>query len=460
MFHLVMAWMFSYRHRSRLRIYVSVLMLTIVAQYVKDLIFIGSTYYSSRLAEQYASSIDMLTLPMYAIVLVEACRPMWLNWSRALRFYIPFVVLMVAFWVHPAPLTYYAMHVVALFCAVCIALWALRELPRFERKLKEEYSYAEYINLHWSRVVILLFFCLLMLWVFDSTVSGMRGDNIYLFNSLLMWIAACFCFYRQSMVINAVKSYFVAPSEDNAETDLNAAENALDKAMTHLEAAEADLNVAHPYTLPEDNEGMVSEPTPAAERNVLLSEPQQEFQTDATTADKPRADKPRADAPRADESQTGASQTGASHAVEPSTDEPQLGADAEVASTDELKLQQEAAFAERMYLLFEKEHVYLNPRLRLSELAMLLGTNRTYLSQYFNQNCESTFYDFVNDYRIHHAKLLLHSTDDTLETIAMNSGFNSLSTFRRAFVQREGMSPVEFRASNGKIRVSNSQKLE
>lgn len=433
MFHLVMAWMFSYRHRSRLRIYVSVLMLTIVAQYVKDLIFIGSTYYSSRLAEQYASSIDMLTLPMYAIVLVEACRPMWMSWSRALRFYIPFVVLMVAFWVHPAPLIYYAMHVVALFCAVCIALWALRELPRFERKLKEEYSYAEYINLHWSRVVILLFFCLLMLWVFDSTVSGVRGDNIYLFNSLLMWIAACFCFYRQSMVINAVKSYFVAPSEDNAETDLDAAENALDKAMTHLEAAEADLNVAHPYTLPEDNEDMVSEPTITAERNVLLAEPQQELQTDATSADATSADKPRADAPRAD---------------------------AEVASTDELKLQQEAAFAERMYLLFEKEHVYLNPRLRLSELAMLLGTNRTYLSQYFNQNCESTFYDFVNDYRIHHAKLLLHSTDDTLETIAMNSGFNSLSTFRRAFVQREGMSPIEFRASNGKIRVSNSQKLE
>lgn len=432
MFHLVMAWMFSYRHRSRLRIYVSVLMLTIVAQYVKDLIFIGNTYYSSRLEEQYASSIDMLTLPMYAIVLVEACRPLWMNWSRAFCFYIPFVVLMVAFWVHPVPLTYSAMHVVALFCAVCIALWALRELPRFERKLKEEYSYAEYINLHWSRVVILLFFCLLMLWVYDSMASGVRYDNLFLFNSLVMWIAACFCFYRQSMVINAVKSYFVAPSEDNAENDLDAAETALDKAMTHLEAAEADLNVAHPYEVTEDNEGMVSEPTPAAERNVLLSEHQPESNAETCSE---------------------------SHA-ENNTEEPHVDSGAEVAFTDELKLQQEAAFAERMYLLFEKEHVYLNPRLRLSELAMLLGTNRTYLSQYFNQNCESTFYDFVNDYRIHHAKLLLHSTDDTLETIAMNSGFNSLSTFRRAFVQREGMSPIEFRASNGKIRVSNSQKLE
>lgn len=399
MFHLVMACMFFYRHCSRLKIYVSVLMLTIVAQYVKDLIFIGNTYYSSRLEEQYASSIDLLTLPMYAIVLVEACRPLWMNWSRAFCFYIPFVVLMVTFWVHPVPLAYYAMHFAAILCAVFILLWALRELPRFERALKEEYSYAEYINLHWLRGVILLFFCLLMLWVYDSMASGVRYDNIFLFNSLVMWIAACFCFYRQSVVINAVKSYFVAPSEDNAETNLDAAENDLDKAMAHLEEAEADLNAPHAHTQPENVAETVAEPQPVAEQPV---EPEPE----------------------------------------------------------ELKLQQEAAFAERMYLLFEKEHVYLNPRLRLSELAMLLGTNRTYLSQYFNQNCESTFYDFVNDYRIHHAKLLLHSTDDTLETIAMNSGFNSLSTFRRAFVQREGMSPIEFRASNGKIRVSNSQKLE
>lgn len=399
MFHLVMACMFFYRHSSRLKIYVSLLMLTIVAQYVKDLIFIGNTYYSSRLEEQYASSIDLLTLPMYAIVLVEACRPLWMNWSRAFCFYIPFVVLMVTFWVHPVPLAYYAMHFAAILCAVFILLWALRELPRFERALKEEYSYAEYINLHWLRGVILLFFCLLMLWVYDSMASGVRYDNIFLFNSLVMWIAACFCFYRQSVVINAVKSYFVEPAEDNAETNLDAAENDLDKATAHLEAAEADQNVPHAHTQPENVAETVAEPQPVAEQPV---EPEPE----------------------------------------------------------ELKLQQEAAFAERMYLLFEKEHVYLNPRLRLSELAMLLGTNRTYLSQYFNQNCESTFYDFVNDYRIHHAKLLLHSTDDTLETIAMNSGFNSLSTFRRAFVQREGMSPIEFRASNGKIRVSNSQKLE
>lgn len=399
MFHLVMACMFFYRHCSRLKIYVSVLMLTIVAQYVKDLIFIGNTYYSSRLEEQYASSIDLLTLPMYAIVLVEACRPLWMNWSRAFCFYIPFVVLMVTFWVHPVPLAYHAMHFAAILCAVFIALWALRELPRFERALKEEYSYAEYINLHWLRGVILLFFCLLMLRVYDSMVSGVRYDNLFLFNSLVMWIAACFCFYRQLVVINAVKSYFVAPSEDNAETNLDAAENDLDKATAHLEEAEADQNAPHAHTQPENVAETVEEPQPVAEQPV---EPEPE----------------------------------------------------------ELKLQQEAAFAERMYLLFEKEHVYLNPRLRLSELAMLLGTNRTYLSQYFNQNCESTFYDFVNDYRIHHAKLLLHSTDDTLETIAMNSGFNSLSTFRRAFVQREGMSPIEFRASNGKIRVSNSQKLE
>ena len=384
MFHLVMACMFFYRHCSRLKIYVSLLMLTIVAQYVKDLIFIGNTYYSSRLEEQYASSIDLLTLPMYAIVLVEACRPLWMNWSRAFCFYIPFVVLMVAFWVHPVPLAYYSMHFAAILCAVLIALWALRELPRFERALKEEYSYAEYINLHWLRGVILLFFCLLMLWVYDSLASGVRDDNIFLFNSLVMWIAACFCFYRQSVVINAVKSYFVEPSEDNAETNLDAAENDLDKATAHLEAAEADQNAPHAHTQPENVAETVAEPQPVAEQPV---EPEPE----------------------------------------------------------ELKLQQEAVFAERMYLLFEKEHVYLNPRLRLSELAMVLGTNRTYLSNFINAELQSSFSDYVNGYRVSFAKTLLVENNAPLDVIAEMSGFNSVSSFRRMFSAVEGCTPGQYR---------------
>ena len=46
--------------------------------------------------------------------------------------------------------------------------------------------------------------------------------------------------------------------------------------------------------------------------------------------------------------------------------------------------------------LFYQEQIYLNPKLKLSDVATLVGTNRTYLSRYFNQENGQTFYDYVN----------------------------------------------------------------
>lgn len=369
MFHLMMALVFSYKRRASLNIYVSTLMLVTAAQYAKNLALIGDGYYDSALESLFSSSIDLFTMPLYAIVLIEACRPGWLNWWRASLLYLPFLALMTVSLVYPEPLVFDVIHLVCLWR--CILEWSLCEVPRFERTLMEEFSYEKYINFNWLRGIIVLFFCILLLWIYDSVNPSCENDAIYLIGSLVVWAVACFFFYRQARVISIVKAYESADSQ-SVVAPSEAEDEALASVATSLET---------------------------------------DIDTDTDLSGTP---------------------------------------------TDEQSVQQEAAFAERMHLLFERDHVYLNPRLRLTELAALLGTNRTYLSQYINQCCDTTFYDFVNDYRIHHAKLLLHSTDDTLDTIATKSGFNSLSTFRRAFQQREGKSPIEFRASNGKNSVSNS----
>lgn len=99
----------------------------------------------------------------------------------------------------------------------------------------------------------------------------------------------------------------------------------------------------------------------------------------------------------------------------------------------------------KIHRLFVVDKIYLNPRLKLSDIAKMVGTNRTYLSQYFNREANSTFFDYVNNLRIEYARKLLIETDLTLENITEQSGFCSKSTFHRAFNTRYGCTPTNFR---------------
>ena len=104
-----------------------------------------------------------------------------------------------------------------------------------------------------------------------------------------------------------------------------------------------------------------------------------------------------------------------------------------------------SGLAAEVQRLFEVDKIYLNPKLKLSDVARAAGTNRTYLSRYFNRENGQTFYDYVNNYRVRYAEQLLKSSNATLVEVAEKAGFNSLSTFRRVFVASHGCSPIEYR---------------
>lgn len=101
--------------------------------------------------------------------------------------------------------------------------------------------------------------------------------------------------------------------------------------------------------------------------------------------------------------------------------------------------------AVRIESLFVDQNIFLNPCLKLSDVAKMIGSNRTYVSNYFNRQKQMTFYEYVNRKRIEHACRLLIQTDDNLNAISENSGFNSLSTFHRVFVKLKGCTPTDFR---------------
>jgi len=105
------------------------------------------------------------------------------------------------------------------------------------------------------------------------------------------------------------------------------------------------------------------------------------------------------------------------------------------------------AFADRLESVIKQDQPYLNPTLSLKELAASLGTNRTYLSDYITHVLKTTFYDYINGMRIEKKSVpLMHEDSDyTLEFIARESGFQSISTFRRAFIKQKGTTPSEYR---------------
>lgn len=105
------------------------------------------------------------------------------------------------------------------------------------------------------------------------------------------------------------------------------------------------------------------------------------------------------------------------------------------------------AFAGTLESVIKQDRLYLNPTLSLKDLATRIGTNRTYLSDYITHVLGTTFYDYINSLRIEEQSLALmrEHPDYTLERIATESGFQSLSTFRRAFQKLKGISPNSYK---------------
>ena len=99
---------------------------------------------------------------------------------------------------------------------------------------------------------------------------------------------------------------------------------------------------------------------------------------------------------------------------------------------------------ERLKVKCEEERLYLRHDLNVDALASYIATNRTYIGQYLSSQ-GLTYYSYINRLRVAYAKQLIReSPTETLSSIALQSGFKSDSTFRRAFVEVENCTPSEY----------------
>lgn len=113
--------------------------------------------------------------------------------------------------------------------------------------------------------------------------------------------------------------------------------------------------------------------------------------------------------------------------------------------------EQAALLATSLKSLMETEALYLEPNLKLTDVANQLNSSPKVLSQLINQHFQQNFYDFVNSYRIAVAKTKLVNPDLvhlSIQGIAFESGFKSKSTFYSLFKKSTGMTPTQFQKSS------------
>lgn len=137
MFHLMMGWVFCCRKQGLAKKLICLLMLLVAVQYAKDLVFLPGFYAADPVMERIASSIDIVTVPLYVLILIEFCRPGWLSKMRALLLEAPILLLSLLYLLLRIDFFFEAMVVLSIIYGIGCALWTLRELPRYHRRLKE-----------------------------------------------------------------------------------------------------------------------------------------------------------------------------------------------------------------------------------------------------------------------------------------------------------------------------------
>lgn len=115
-----------------------------------------------------------------------------------------------------------------------------------------------------------------------------------------------------------------------------------------------------------------------------------------------------------------------------------------VYSNEEEKLQ----LAYKIKEVMQEKKIYMNPELSLYDLAQEINIHKNYVSHIINEVFGMNFFNFVNQYRIEEAKVMLKDPSFShlsVDGIARSVGFKSRNVFYPVFKKFVGMTPVEFK---------------
>lgn len=192
---------FFWRKGERLHLLVALLMLTIAVEYIKDFVMLESGLFSRPFYWDVMTAVDMVAVPMYAFVLTELVTPGRLTRASIIRQEIPIVVLPAAYIITHWQWLFWALVGWSAVYGTFYLVWTAVNIPRYNRHLKERFSYTENVNLNWLRTILYTFYIILGLWIVDCLFIHVDIEIIYMSCNLVLWIVIAFFLFRHQSVI-------------------------------------------------------------------------------------------------------------------------------------------------------------------------------------------------------------------------------------------------------------------
>jgi len=87
----------------------------------------------------------------------------------------------------------------------------------------------------------------------------------------------------------------------------------------------------------------------------------------------------------------------------------------------------------------------------VADVADEIGMTVPAFCRYFKKVTKKTFNQFLNEYRIGHARRLIRKSSFTLAAISLDCGFSNISNFNKQFKRITGETPSEFRKRHNQI---------
>ena len=104
-----------------------------------------------------------------------------------------------------------------------------------------------------------------------------------------------------------------------------------------------------------------------------------------------------------------------------------------------------ATLYKKLLDIMAKEKPYLDPKLNLADLSAQLDITTNQLSQIINQEAGVNFHDFINKYRVE--EFITKAGENkkySFLALALESGFNSKSSFNYIFKKQKGITPSRY----------------